>query len=74
MPQNAESLYVWGLTIGILLYIVLNDGTVSEQQTRRDGTESAYRVNIKSFPDYKHLLQENYCMFVIRERLQAHPV
>ena len=20
-----------------------------------------YRVNIKSFPDYKHLLQENYC-------------
>jgi len=20
-----------------------------------------YRVSIKSFPDYKHLLQENYC-------------
>ena len=23
-----------------------------------------YRVSIKSFPDYKHLLQENYCMYV----------
>jgi len=22
-----------------------------------------YRVSIKSFPDYKHLLQENYCMW-----------
>jgi len=23
--------------------------------------KSYYRVSIKSFPDYKHLLQENYC-------------
>jgi len=22
-----------------------------------------YRVSINSFPDYKHLLQENYCMW-----------
>ena len=42
MAQNAESLYVWGLPIGILVYTVLNDRTVSEQQTRRDGTDSAY--------------------------------
>jgi len=31
-------------------------------------THVIYRVSIKSFPDYKHLLQE------IRERLYAHPV
>jgi len=23
-----------------------------------------YRVNIKSFPDYKHLLQENYVEYI----------
>jgi len=26
-----------------------------------DSRELIYRVSIKSFPDYKHLLQENYC-------------
>jgi len=41
MAQNAESLCMWGLPIGILVYIVLNDRPVSEQQTRWDGTESA---------------------------------
>jgi spore coat polysaccharide biosynthesis protein SpsF (cytidylyltransferase family) len=24
-------------------------------------TEATYRVSIKYFPDYKYLLQENYC-------------
>jgi len=46
MAQNAESLYVWGLPIGILLYIVMNGRTVSEQQTRRDWTESAYNGEV----------------------------
>jgi len=27
----------------------------------RDIRYGIYRVSIKSFPDYKHLLQENYC-------------
>ena len=25
--------------------------------------KSVHRVSIKSFPDYKHLSQENYCMW-----------
>jgi len=27
---------------------------------RRRKVQTIYRVSIKSFPDYKHLLQENY--------------
>jgi len=31
---------------------------MSNEQT--ESCEPKYRVSIKSFPDYKHLLQENY--------------
>jgi len=54
MAQNTESLYVWGLPIGILLYIVMNDRTVSEQQTRRDWTESAYNEVLPAMSEVIH--------------------
>jgi hypothetical protein len=31
-----------------------------EEEERRRFDDGTYRVSIKSFPDYKHLLQENY--------------
>ena len=34
---------------------------------------STYRVNIKSFPDYKHLLQENYCTWNTNFYFKCHP-
>jgi len=38
---------------------IMNIGRPASEITYRKATK--YRVSIKSFPDYKHLLQANYC-------------
>ena len=40
---------------------MLEEGMIDIHSTKLHLSVIIYRVSIKSFPDYKHLLQENYC-------------
>jgi hypothetical protein len=50
---------VWQLIQHAQFFIYINHVTIFDERYK-SRNYSLYRVSIKSFPDYKHLLQENY--------------
>ena len=51
---------------GFTLFSQLHDRTLkNERKERKKRVLYIYRVRIKSFPDYKHSIQENYCTWNI---------
>ena len=59
--------FVFDLRPKLHMTILATENTHFIKQTKSSlatfETWNLYRVSIKSFPDYKHLLQENYCMW-----------